>query len=66
MRKLVPVVVAAVISLAGSAVLAQELPDLKVVKVEIVPNSEKDYLTDAFFRGRPIIEVAPTPEKGGE
>jgi hypothetical protein len=65
MRKLVPVVAALLISLAGSAVLAQELPDLKVVKVEIVPNSEKD-LKDAFFRDRPIIEVAPPPEKGGE
>jgi hypothetical protein len=65
MRKLVPLIAAVVISLAGSAALAQELPDLKVVKVEIVPNSEKD-LKDAFFRDRPIIEVAPTPEKGGE
>lgn len=66
MRKLVPVIAAVVISLAGSAVSAQELPDLKVVKVEIVPNSEKDLKGDAFWRGRSIIEVAPTPEKGGE
>jgi hypothetical protein len=64
MRKLLPVVTALMMSLAGSAALAQELPDLKVVKVEIVPNSEKD-LKDAFFCGRPILEVAPTPEKGG-
>src|SRR5262249_60506643 len=65
MRNLAPVIAAVVIPLAGSAASAQELPDLKVVKVEIVPNSVKDS-NDAFFRGRPILEVAPTPEKGGE
>jgi len=66
MQKFVPLIAAVVISLAGSVLLAEELPDLKVVKVEIVPNSEQDLKSDAFFRGRPIIEVAPTPEKGGE
>jgi hypothetical protein len=65
MRDLVPAIAAVVIPLAGSAALAEELPALKVVKVEIVPNSAKD-LNDAFFRGRPILEVAPTPEKDGE
>ena len=65
MRNLVPTIAAVVISLAGSAALAEELPALKVVKVEIVPNSAKD-LNDPFFRGRPILEVAPTPEKDGE
>jgi hypothetical protein len=64
MRNLVPVIVTVVLCVAGSAALGQELPDLKVIKVEIVPNSVKD--NDAFFRGRPILEVAPTPEKGGE
>ena len=44
-----------------SEAMAQELPDLKVVKVEIVPNSTKD-LNDAFFRGRPMLEVAPASE----
>jgi hypothetical protein len=66
MRNLVPVIAAVVISLAGSALLAQELPELKVVKVEIVPNSERDLESAAFFRGRPIIEAAPAPDKGGE
>src|SRR5262249_31099014 len=65
MRNFVSAIVVVVICLAGSAALAQELPDLKVVKVEIVPNSVKD-LNDPFFRGRPILEVAPTPEKDGE
>lgn len=64
MRNLVPVIVTVVFSVAGSAALGQELPDLKVIKVEIVPNSVKD--NDAFFRGRPILEVAPTPQKDGE
>jgi len=41
-------------------------PDLKVVKVETVPNSEKDLKEDAFRRGREILEVAPTPDKGGK
>ncbi|MHB8953089.1 MAG: hypothetical protein ACYC4U_08915 [Pirellulaceae bacterium] len=44
---------------------AQDLPDLKVAKVEIVPNSVLD-LKDAFFGGRPIIEAAPVPEEGSE
>jgi acyl-CoA synthetase (AMP-forming)/AMP-acid ligase II len=38
--------------------------NLKVVKVEIVPNSAKD--NDAFFRNRSVLEVAPPPEKDGE
>src|SRR5262245_21258967 len=65
MRNLVPVIAAVMIPLAGSSARAEELPDLKVVKVEIVPNSAKD-AEDAFFRGRPVPEVAPAPEKGGE
>jgi hypothetical protein len=65
MRSLVPALSVAVLALAGSAAPGQQQPDVKVVKVEIVPNSAKD-LEDAFFRGRPILEVAPTPEKGGE
>ena len=39
--------------------------DLKVLKVEIVPNAAKD-AEDGFFRGRPVLEVAPATEKGGE
>src|SRR5262245_27922795 len=67
MRNALPAIAALVISLislASSVTWAQALPDLKVVKVEIVPNSVKD-LNDPFFRGRPILEVAPT-EKDGE
>jgi hypothetical protein len=64
MRSLVPVIVVVGIALAGSAASGQELPDLKVVKVEIVPNSAKD--DDAFFRNRPVLEVTPPPEKDGE
>jgi hypothetical protein len=65
MRNLVPAIATAVLALAASSVLAQERAELKVVKVEIVPNSAKD-LNDAFFRGRPILEVTPSPEKDGE
>jgi hypothetical protein len=65
MRKLAPVIVAVVIPLVGSPASGQELPDLKVVKVEIVPNSVKDS-KDAFFRDRPVLEVAPVAEKDGE
>jgi hypothetical protein len=64
MRSLAPLIAAAGIALGGSAAPAEDLPDLKVVKVEIVPNSAKD--NDAFFRNRPVLEVAPAPEKGGE
>lgn len=65
MKKLIPVITAVVTCLMSSAALAQELPDLKVVKVEIVPNSAKD-LNAPFFRGRPLLEVATTSEKDGE
>lgn len=65
MKKLIPVIAAVVTCLMSSAALAQALPDLKVVKVEIVPNSAKD-VNDAFFRGRPLLEVSPTSEKDGE
>ena len=65
MQRLALVITALVISLAVSAALAQESPALKVVKVEIVPNSVKDR-DDAFFRGRPILEVAPRLEKEPE
>jgi hypothetical protein len=50
----------------SSTALAEDQPEFKVIKVEIVPNSEADLKQDAFFRGRPLIEVAPTPEKGNE
>jgi hypothetical protein len=65
MRSLVPALSVAVLALAGSAASGQQQPELKVVKVEIVPNSAKD-ANDPFFRGRPVVEAAPTPEKGGE
>ncbi len=64
-HKLTPVITALVISFTLSAALAQESPALKVVKVEIVPNSVKDQ-DDAFFRGRPILQVAPASEKESE
>jgi len=63
MKKLIPMI-AAVVTYLTTAAMAQELPDLKVVKVEIVPNSTKD-LNDAFFRGRPMLEVAPASENDG-
>ena len=62
MKKLIPVMAATIALLSGSALCAQELPELKVVKVEIVPNSAKD-LNDPFFRRRPILEVAPTSKE---
>ena len=62
MKKLIPVMAAMIAFLSGSALWAQELPELKVVKVEIVPNSAKD-LNDPFFRRRPILEVAPTSKE---
>jgi hypothetical protein len=65
MRKLAPLIPSVVASLVCPVALAQELPDLNVIRVEIVPNSVKD-TDDAFFRGRPVLEVAPTPEKGRE
>ena len=61
MKKLVPMMAAVVTFFTTAEAMAQELPDLKVVKVEIVPNSTKD-LNDAFFRGRPMLEVAPASE----
>jgi len=65
MRSLALLIAAAMIPLAGASGRADELPDLKVVKVEIVPNSAKD-ADDAFFRGRPVLEVAATPDNGGD
>lgn len=65
MKKLIPVIAAVLTCLMSPAALAQELPDLKVIKVEIVPNSAKDS-NDPFFRGRPLLEVSPTSEKDGE
>lgn len=64
MRVLVPVFVAAGVALGAPAGAAGQLPDLKVVKVEIVPNSAKD--TDPFFRNRPVVEVAPPPGKDAD
>ena len=66
MRKVILVLTVFATFVAGSVASAQALPDLKVVKVEIVPNSALDLKQDLFFRGRPIIEVAPVPENGGE
>ena len=65
MQTLIPVITALVFSLTHVAASAQESPTLKVVKVEIVPNSVKDQ-DDAFFRGRPLLEVAPSSEKEPE
>ncbi len=65
MQRLIPVITAFVVSLTLAAASAQESPALKVVKVEIVPNSVKDR-DDAFFRARPILEVAPGAEKEPE
>jgi len=65
MRTCIPPVALIAMSLAASAVSAEELPDLKVTKVEIVPNSARD-LNDPFFRGRPILEVAPATDEHDE
>jgi hypothetical protein len=65
MRKVVPAALALLVSLTGAAASAEDLPDLKVVKVEIVPNSDQD-AKSPFFRGRPVIELAAAPAKGGD
>ncbi len=62
MKKLIPVMAAMTAFLSGPALWAQDLPELKVVKVEIVPNSAKD-VNDPFFRRRPILEVAPASKE---
>ena len=60
MRKLVLVVGAALVFLAGPVLMAQQ-PSAgpKVVKVEIVPNSVQDVKDPPFTTNGPIIEVAP-------
>src|SRR5262245_66620999 len=45
---------------------AQEAAGFKVAKVELVPNSEQDLKTSTFYRDRPIIQAAPSADKGGE
>ena len=58
MEKLIAVIVVAMTFFSGE-LLAQEPPQFKVTKVEIIPNSVKD-AAGVFFKGQPILEVAPT------
>ena len=62
MKKLITSIMVVATFLSGSELLAQESPQFKVVKVEIIPNSVKD-AAGAFFRKQPILEVAPTSGK---
>jgi hypothetical protein len=52
------------LALAVTFAVAQGPPTFKVVKVELVPNSEQDPKNSTFFRDRPIIEAAPSANKG--
>src|SRR5262245_20567625 len=51
---------------SASATAAQDQPELKVVKVELVPNSAQDQKQNEFYRNRPIIEIAPASDKEAE
>lgn len=66
MRRVVLALPVCVAFALGSAAPPQNRPDLKIAKVEIVPNSVEDLQRDAFFRGRPLIQAAPNPQKEGD
>ena len=52
--------------IAGApAAFAEDLSGVKVEKVEIVPNSEKD-VNSLYFRGRPVVEAAANSDSGAK